>query len=66
MEFFEKYAKRMQFLQFAKEDFSKFSKILLCPGGSAPGPATRPVITLNPRTFFHAYATDSEVNIVIG
>ena len=48
----------MHFCNFLKKFFCKFSKILWRPGGSAPGPHTRPAITLNPPKFFPAYATD--------
>ena len=39
------------FCNFHKKYFCKFSKILLRPKGSAPGPHTRPAITLNPWKF---------------
>ena len=59
--FFEKSAKLMHFCNFLGNCFCKFLKFLRRPGGgSAPGPPTRPAITLNlepitlapPRNFF--------------
>ena len=43
----------MNFCNFLKKYFCKFSKILRRRGGgSAPGPPTRPAITLNRPKFF--------------
>ena len=50
--FFQNRRKYCIFCNFLNEFFCKFSKIFRRPGGSAPGPPTRPAITLNPRNFF--------------
>ena len=52
LKFLCKIGKILHFCNFLKELFCKFSKILQRPGGSAPGPPTRPAIPLNPRNFF--------------